>query len=118
MYGLQPNYGIFSAHPAVNDDLPNRLISGTVTLKSDIERLEENGVVFKGENVVQPVDRVILGTGYEMEFPFLDKQIVRIENNRPRNLYKLQYLLDQPHTLAFIGLIQPNGPLVCEIYRK
>ena len=44
--GLQPSYGIFGAHPAVNDDLSNRLISGKVTPKSDIERFEENGVVF------------------------------------------------------------------------
>lgn len=46
MYGLQPDYGIFNAHPTVNDALPNRLISGTVILKSDIERFEEEGVVF------------------------------------------------------------------------
>ena len=46
MYGLQPDYGIFNAHPTVNDALPNRLISGTVILKSDIERFEEKGVVF------------------------------------------------------------------------
>ena len=46
LHGLQPSYGIFGAHPAVNDDLSNRLISGKVTPKSDIERFEENGVVF------------------------------------------------------------------------
>ena len=112
LYGLQPNYRIFNAHPTVNDTLVNRLISGTVTLRGDIERFEENGVVFKGETAVSPVDCVILGTGYEMEFPFLDQQIIQIEENRPSNLYKLQYALEQPHTLAFIGLVQPNGPLV------
>lgn len=112
MYGLQPAYRIFNAHPTVNDALPNRLVSGTVQLKSDIERFEENGVVFKGETAVSLLDLVILGTGYEMEFPFLDKQIIHIEKNKPSPLYKLQYVPDQPHSLAFIGLIQPNGPLV------
>lgn len=118
MYGLQPNYRIFNAHPAVNDALPNRLISGTVILKSDIERFEEDGVVFKGEDEVCPLDQVILGTGYEMEFPFLDQQIFQIQENRPSNLYKLQYLPEQPHSLAFIGLIQPNGPLVWKSFNE
>ena len=115
MYGLQPNYRIFNAHPAVNDALPNRLISGTIILKNDIERFEEDGVVFKGEDEVCPLDQVILGTGYEMEFPFLDSKIVHIQENRPSNLYKLQYAVEQPHTLAFIGLINPSGPLVCRL---
>lgn len=112
IYGLRPDYPFGNAIPVVNDDLANRLISGTVTLKGDIERFEEDGVVFKGETVVQPVDQVILATGYELDFPFLSEQIIRIENNRPSNLYKMQYAPETPHTLAFIGMISPNGPVV------
>lgn len=114
MYGLQPDYRINQGTLVVNDALASRVISGSIILKNDVERFEADGLVFKGEDEVCPVDRVILGTGYEMEFPFLEPKIGHIEDNRPNNLYKLQYAVEQPHTLAFIGLINPSGPLVCK----
>lgn len=93
--------------------MPNRILSGTVAVKGDIEEFTETGVVFKGENQATEVDCVVFATGYEISFPFLDKRIVDNKDNRA-DLYKLQYLpgLRFSHTLAFIGLIQPFGPLV------
>lgn len=113
LYGLKPKHRVFSQHPTVNDSLPNRILSGTVAVKDDIDRFEEDGVVFKGENQVTKVDAVCFATGYEIDFPFLDKRIIDTKDNKA-NLYKLQYVpeLRHPHTLAFIGLMQPFGPLV------
>jgi dimethylaniline monooxygenase (N-oxide forming) len=36
-YGLQPKHGILGQHPMVNDELPNRLASGTLKVKSNIK---------------------------------------------------------------------------------
>ena len=113
MYGLKPKHRIFQQHPTINDSLPNRILSGTVKVKGDIERFEENGVVFKGENKVTQVDSVVFATGYQINFPYLEKRLIDPKDNKIA-LYKYQYIpeLRHPHTLAFIGLIQPYGPLI------
>ena len=82
-------------------------------MKGDIERFEENGVVFKGENKVTEVDSVVFATGYQINFPYLEKRLIDPKDNKIA-LYKYQYIaeLRHPHTLAFIGLIQPYGPLI------
>jgi hypothetical protein len=35
--------------PVISDHLPNRLISGRVVVKKNIERFVENGIIFEGE---------------------------------------------------------------------
>lgn len=47
-YQLRPRHRVLSQHIMVNDALPNRVLSGTVTIKGDIDYLTEDGVVFKG----------------------------------------------------------------------
>jgi len=31
-----------------NDDLPNRILTGNIVIKADINRFTENGVIFEG----------------------------------------------------------------------
>jgi hypothetical protein len=33
----------------INDALPNRILSGTVIVKGNIDRFTENGVIFEGD---------------------------------------------------------------------
>ena len=112
-YGLKPDHRVFSQHPMINDALPNRILSGTVIIKGDIEEFVENGVIFKGESNITPINAVILATGYEVTFPFLDESIFISKENEVK-LYKYMFNpnLPHPHTLAFIGLIQAIGPAI------
>jgi dimethylaniline monooxygenase (N-oxide forming) len=48
-YQLKPKHRIFAQHVMVNDALPNRILSGTVIVKGNIDRFTENGVIFEGE---------------------------------------------------------------------
>uniref|UniRef100_UPI000B4DAFE4 dimethylaniline monooxygenase [N-oxide-forming] 5-like n=1 Tax=Lonchura striata TaxID=40157 RepID=UPI000B4DAFE4 len=41
LYGLKPKHRIFHQHPTVNDDLPNRIISGRVQVKPNIQEFTE-----------------------------------------------------------------------------
>jgi len=113
LYGLKPKHRIFGQHPTVNDSLPNRILSGTVEVKGDIQEFTENGVIFKGDHNATSCDVVVFATGYEISFPFLEQRIIDNKDNKAE-LYKYQYLpkIRHPHTLAIIGLIQPFGPLV------
>lgn len=47
-YQLKPKHRVLSQHIMVNDAMPNRILSGTIKVKSDIDYFTEDGVVFKG----------------------------------------------------------------------
>ncbi|GAB6033688.1 flavin-dependent monooxygenase [Chamberlinius hualienensis] len=113
MYNLKPKHGYFSQHPTVNDAIPNCILSGTVKVKGDIHHFTTDGVVFQGEtSVIYPIDAVVLATGYNIVFPFIDKSLVTVDNNFV-DLYKYVFPPKvQPPTLAFIGLIQPIGSII------
>ncbi|XP_015795891.1 dimethylaniline monooxygenase [N-oxide-forming] 5 [Tetranychus urticae] len=113
LYRVEPDHRVFGQHPMVNDTLPNRILSGTVVLKNDIQEFTEDGIIFEGESTVTKCDSVILATGYEVSFPFLDPSIVWTKDNHVE-LYKYMFppKLKHPHTLGLIGLIQAVGPAI------
>ncbi|XP_060686138.1 flavin-containing monooxygenase 5-like [Hemiscyllium ocellatum] len=110
-YGLQPSHRIFSQHPTVNDDLPNRIIAGAVLVKSNVKRFTETAAIFE-DGTMEDIDAVIFATGYNISFPFLDESVVNINKNHV-SLYKYVFppQLEQP-TLAIIGLVQPLGAIM------
>lgn len=109
-YKLKPKHRVYSAHPTMNDFLPNCILSGRIKVKGDIKMFTENGIIFDGDDEVTEIDTVIMATGYIIKFPFLG-DLVRIEDNRV-DLYKyaIPPTLNHP-TLAILGLIQPLGPI-------
>ncbi|XP_017492687.1 PREDICTED: dimethylaniline monooxygenase [N-oxide-forming] 5-like [Rhagoletis zephyria] len=112
-YQLRPKHRCLSQHIMVNDALPNRILSGTVTVKGDIDYLTETGVVFKGETTPVPCDVLVKATGYKVVFPFISEELVPVHKNKVR-LYKWQFIpnIKHAHTLAFISLAQPIGALL------
>lgn len=50
---------LFSQHPTVNDELPNRILSGTVQVKPNICRFNGSSVEFDDGSVVDDVDLVV-----------------------------------------------------------
>lgn len=114
MYGLKPNHRVLEQHPFVNDALPNRILSGTVKIKKNIQKFTTNGVIFEGEDgKITPLDVVILATGYETHFPFIQKYVLDT-SDRHINLFKyaISPNISKPESFMFIGLVQPFGPLI------
>lgn len=110
-YGLQPRHKYFSQHPTLNDDLPNRILSGTVLVKPNVKQFTETAAIFEDGTVEEDIDVVIFATGYTFCFPFLD-EVVEVKNNHvPLYKYVFPPQLEQP-TLAFIGYIQPLGAIM------
>uniref|UniRef100_A0A672TX19 Flavin-containing monooxygenase 5 n=1 Tax=Strigops habroptila TaxID=2489341 RepID=A0A672TX19_STRHB len=85
-------FRVFDQHPTINDDLPNRIISGRVLVKPNIQEFTETSAIFE-DGTREDIDVVIFATGYSFSFPFLEGCV-----NKP--------------TLAFIGLIQPLGAIM------
>ncbi|XP_066479049.1 dimethylaniline monooxygenase [N-oxide-forming] 2-like [Tiliqua scincoides] len=111
-YGLVPWNRSLMKEPVFNDDLPSRILCGAVQVKPLVKEFTETSAFFEDGTVEENVDVVIFATGYSVAFPFLEKFIIKVEENRVP-LYKHVFPphLEKP-TLAVIGLIQPLGPIM------
>ncbi|NXJ87137.1 FMO5 monooxygenase, partial [Trogon melanurus] len=110
LYGLQPQHRVFEQHPTINDDLPNRIISGRVQVKPNIQEFTETSAIFE-DGTREDIDAVVFATGYRFSFPFLESCVKVVENQI--SLYKFMFPPDlEKPTLAFIGLIQPLGAIM------
>ncbi|XP_054689365.1 flavin-containing monooxygenase 5-like isoform X2 [Grus americana] len=109
-YGLKPKHRVIDQHPTVNDDLPNRIISGRVLVKPNVQEFTETSAIFE-DGTREDIDAVVFATGYSFSFPFLEGCVKVVENQI--SLYKFMFppTMEKP-TLAFIGLIQPLGAIM------
>jgi dimethylaniline monooxygenase (N-oxide forming) len=109
-YGLpKPDHKLLEAHPTISSDLLPRIGHGRITVKPNIERLEDDRVRF-ADGSVEPMDVIIYCTGYRITFPFFSPELIQAEGNRIP-LYRRVVDHDHPG-LYFIGLIQPLGAIM------
>uniref|UniRef100_A0A803JRM1 Flavin-containing monooxygenase n=1 Tax=Xenopus tropicalis TaxID=8364 RepID=A0A803JRM1_XENTR len=103
---------ILSQHPTINDDLPNRIISGKVIMKANVKEFTETNAIFEDGTIEKNIDVVFFATGYSFSFPFFEDSVLKTENNKIP-LYKFVFppYLEKP-TVACIGLIQPLGAIM------
>ncbi|XP_006861750.1 PREDICTED: dimethylaniline monooxygenase [N-oxide-forming] 5 [Chrysochloris asiatica] len=111
MFGLKPKHRALSQHPTINDELPNRIISGLVKVKGNVTKFTETAAIFEDGSREDNIDAVIFATGYSFSFPFLDDSVKVVKNKI--SLYKKVFPpnLEKP-TLAIIGLIQVLGAIM------
>ncbi|NWX99144.1 FMO5 monooxygenase, partial [Nothoprocta ornata] len=110
-YGLKPKHRFLHQHPTINDDLPNRIISGRVRVKPNIREFTATAAVFEDGTKEDDIDAVVFATGYSFAFPFLEDCVTVVENQIPLYKYVFPVHLEKP-TLAFVGLIQPLGAIM------
>ncbi|KAK7500228.1 hypothetical protein BaRGS_00008451 [Batillaria attramentaria] len=93
-----------------NDELPFRIVSGTVKVKDDVKRFTSNAVEFK-DGTLENIDMVVMATGYSVHFPFIENEPY-VEDGHMR-LYKNMFLPDLDHpTMVFLALIESNGSVI------
>lgn len=110
MYSLKPPFTVWAQDPVLTDALPSRIMSGHVIVKNNIKTFTENGVIFESETKVTEADTIIMATGYQWKFPYLEDGVVT-KNGDCLNLYKCMYPAQLPHpTLAILGFLLPLGP--------
>ena len=69
-----------------------------------ITSVSRDGTVWFDDGQQKKVDAILLCTGYDFVFPFLDKDCnIQVRNNRVTHLYK-HIFSTKYHTLSFIGL--------------
>lgn len=111
-YGLMPLNGTLRKEPVFNDELPARILCGTVSIKPNVKEFTETSAVFEDGTVFEAIDCVIFATGYGYAYPFLDDSIIKSRNNEV-TLYKGIFppQLEKP-TMAVIGLVQSLGAAI------
>jgi dimethylaniline monooxygenase (N-oxide forming) len=112
LYGIRPEHTVDQQHPTLNDDLPNRILNGSICLKPNIKRVTETGVEFTDGTSEDDIDVIFYATGYTFGFPYLEKGVIDVVDNRV-NLYKYIFPPDLRHpTLAVLGCVQPLGAVM------
>lgn len=114
LYGLKPNHRVFSAHPSLNDELPNRIANGTVRIKPNITKFDGHSLHFDDGTVVPHVDEVVMSTGFSFEFNLIEHgELVPVSENEV-DLFKYMFPVatSDHNSLCIIGLIQPFGSIM------
>ncbi|NXX51640.1 FMO1 monooxygenase, partial [Tricholaema leucomelas] len=111
-YGLQPEKSCLMREPVLNDDLPSHILTGRITIKAGVKEFNHNSVLFHNCPKEEPVDIVVFCTGYKASFPFLEEEIIKVENKHA-SLYKYVFPTHlQKPTLGVIGLIKTSGAMM------
>jgi dimethylaniline monooxygenase (N-oxide forming) len=107
-WGLNPQFGPYAAHAAVNERLFPAIGNGSIVMRGNITAWSEDSVHF-ADGATERVDAVVFATGYLIEFPFLSPELVEVhpETNRV-DLYRQILPPRLPHTLGFVGVVQPQ----------
>lgn len=109
-YGLpKPDHMPLHAHPTISDDLLGRLGHGDIAVKPNIDRIEQDAVVFT-DGSRERIDVIVYCTGYRITFPFLDREVIDTKDNRI-DLYR-RVVSPGHEGLYFIGLVQPLGAIM------
>jgi len=106
-YGLpKPDHRLFEAHPIVNSQLLYYLKHGDIQHKPDVAELCGDRVRFVDDSS-EAIDVIVYATGYQIHFPFIDRDHLNWHNGRPRlylNVFHPTY-----DNLFVAGLIQPDS---------
>jgi dimethylaniline monooxygenase (N-oxide forming) len=109
-YGLpRPDHRLGEAHPTVSSDILNRVAHGAVIARPNIAELCGDSVRFT-DNTVERIDVIVYCTGYQVTFPFFDERFLTATGN-DLPLFRRVWKPGIPN-LAFIGLLQPLGPIM------
>lgn len=111
-YGLPvPDHKLFESHPIINQQLYYYLAHGRIRPKPDVAGLvaKQDGLleVRFADGSREEVDLVVLATGFEIAFPFLDRELLNWQNGRPELF--LNVFHPKRDDLFVVGLIQPDS---------
>jgi cation diffusion facilitator CzcD-associated flavoprotein CzcO len=108
-YGLPaPDHRLFESHPIVNSQLLYYVGHGRIQVLPAIERFAGDRVRFVDGREV-PIDLIVMAIGYNVSFPFLERELILDEQGRPK-LY-LNAFHPQYDNFFVAGLLQPNSGL-------
>jgi len=108
----KPDHRLFESHPIVNELLIYHVRHGDIFICGDVQEIKANYVKMKnGTNIL--ADFIVLATGYQHDFTFLDKNL----QPNPDNLF-LNIFSKKHEGLSFLGLLDPNSGVISIIEQQ
>lgn len=105
-YGYpRPDHRMWETHLVLNDLLVHHARHGSVTPKPDIARLDGDTIHFTDGTSVK-ADLLVLATGYETVFPFMDDDLLRHRDGG--SPWHLNLFHRDRDDLFVLGLMQPS----------
>ncbi len=102
----RPDHRIFESHPILNTEVIDHLRRGQLTAKPDVRAFEGRKVVFADGSAAE-VDLVLLATGYNKSFAFLDRDCFEWAGNRPKGY--LSVFHPRHDNLFTLGFLDTNA---------
>ncbi|MDC7999882.1 NAD(P)-binding domain-containing protein [Aequorivita todarodis] len=106
-YGLpKPESKVFDRHPTVNTETLMHVKHGRTIIKGAVKRFLGNQVEFE-DGSRENVDTIVYATGFKTAFPFLPKELCRVEKAHVK-VYGFS-MYDTYKGLYLVGWMQPRG---------
>lgn len=99
----KPDHLMMASLPTLSENFANRIGDGKLKIVPEVKSIDGHRVNF-ADGSSEEVDAIIYSTGYQTDFPFLDEDFLKIENNRIP-LYQRMFMPGVDN-IAFIGLFQ------------
>ena len=107
-YGLpDPDYRMYESHPVINSLMLHHLGHGDIKPRADIVDMQGRTVTFKDGDSAD-YDLILQGTGYHLDYPFIDRQLLNWESGGAPSLY-LNIFHPQRRNLFVMGMIEAAG---------
>jgi hypothetical protein len=102
----RPDHRFLETHPVINSRWPYDVDRGAIRVKPNVSELDNDHVHFV-DGSREAVDLIIYATGFKLSFPFVDREHLNWQGDRPE-LY-LNVFHPQRDDLYVVGLIQPDS---------
>ncbi|ANH37793.1 putative oxidoreductase CzcO [Nocardioides dokdonensis FR1436] len=108
-YGLpDPDYRLYESHPVVNSLVLHHLGHGDITARRDIAAIEGRRVTF-GDGESAEYDVLLLATGYELDYPFLDRSDLAWPADADAPQLYLNVFHPERDDLFVMGMVEATG---------
>ncbi len=107
-YGLpDPDYRMYEAHPVINSLVLHHLGQGDITPRAGLRAIEGRTVTF-ADGARADFDMLLLATGYQPEFPFIDARLLNWAEGPAPRLFLNTFHPDRD-TLFLMGMLEAAG---------
>ena len=107
-YGLpDPDYRMYEAHPVINSLVLHHLGQGDITPRRDLRAIHGHTVTF-ADGAQADYDVILLATGYELRYPFIDPAALNWPSGAAPQLY-LNVFHPTDDTLFMMGMLEAAG---------
>lgn len=109
-FGLpEPDHLIGEAHPTISTEFPSLVKGGDITMKAGFSHCDQERVHFSDGSSTQ-ADALVFCTGYQVDFPFLERDHIQADNNQLPLFFRTFHLKERH--IFFVGLLQTVGAVM------